>query len=256
MCDFEEFDVNFKIISNQNEDLYVEGYVTINDEDAEDVDWYYWNGNGYDSQRTIFHDGVQISGATWEQENEIAQFESDLADDCFFIDEVILQSEEDENRTYVREKCTLIINEGAKMECEIIENVDPEMEYVVKLIPKFNGELVELAEYMSATGEEFDPYDENGYCEIKNGHIFFEISKSYFDEELREEELELINEELCRIYARSLTYKLRIYAKYGDVMEQALDDSYDEEWLFKFSNVTDENLDDFLHEEGFIIDDY
>ena len=110
--DFESFDVNFKIVSNKNKAIYVEGYVTINDEEAEDVDWYYWTGSQYNSQRCIHHDEVKISGATWEQENEIAQFESDMADDCLFIDDVILQSDDDENGTYVRENVTLIINDG------------------------------------------------------------------------------------------------------------------------------------------------
>ena len=37
--EFEEFDVNFKIVSNKNENVYCEGYVTINYDEAEDVDW-------------------------------------------------------------------------------------------------------------------------------------------------------------------------------------------------------------------------
>lgn len=108
---FEPINVNFKIVSNKNDEIYVEGYVTINDEEAEDTDWYYWDGSQYRySQRAILHDGVQITGATWEQENEIAQFEGDLADDGIWIDGAILQSNDDENRTFVRENCTIIIN--------------------------------------------------------------------------------------------------------------------------------------------------
>ena len=79
--EFEEFNVDFKIISNKNDEVYIEGYVTINDEEAEDVDWYYWNGSGYNNNMIIWHDGVQISGSTFEQENEIEQFRSDLIDD-------------------------------------------------------------------------------------------------------------------------------------------------------------------------------
>lgn len=51
-------------------------------------------------------------------------------------------------------------------------------------------------------------------------------------------------------YARQLTRNLGVYAKYGDLMEQALDDSYDNAWLFKLSNVTDDTLDTFLINEG------
>lgn len=110
--DFESFDVHFKVISNRNEEIYVEGYVTINDEEAEDADWYFWQGSQYGNQRKIHHDGIEITGATVEQENEIAQFESDLADDGIWIDDCILQSDDDENKTHARENLTLIINEG------------------------------------------------------------------------------------------------------------------------------------------------
>lgn len=254
--EFEEFDVSFKIVSNKNKNVYCEGYVTINDEDAEDVDWYYWTGNGYDSRPYYHHDSEQITGLTQEQSNEIEQFKIDYAEDSLWIDTVILQSDDDENRTHIRKNCTLIINEGAKMECEILEDVDQDNEYIVEVIPKFNGKKINLAEYMSATWEVFDPYDENGYCEIENGHIFFEISKNYFDEDLKEEEMELVNEEACKLYARSLTYNMGIYSKYGDVLEQALDGDYDEDWLLRLSqheNDTKEELDKFFREEGFIL---
>lgn len=110
--EFEAFDVEFKIVSNRNNEVYVEGHVTINDEEAEDVDWYFFDGIQYSSQRKIFHDGIATENNWFEQENEIAQFESDLVDDGIWIDDAILQSDEDENCTYVRENLTLIINEG------------------------------------------------------------------------------------------------------------------------------------------------
>ena len=40
--EFETIGVEFKIVSNDNENVYIEGYVNINDEEAEDCDWYYW----------------------------------------------------------------------------------------------------------------------------------------------------------------------------------------------------------------------
>lgn len=255
MCEkFEEFDVNFKIISNKNPDVYVEGYVAINDEEAEDVDWYYWNGSGYNNNQIIWHDGVQITGATWEQENEIAQFESDLVDDNEWITDAILQSNDDENRTHVRENVTLIINDGAKMECEIKEPVEYRGDYTVELIPKFNMEIIEdFAEYMNEFSEEFDPWDvDDGSSCVENGHIYFEMSKDYWDEDFRDELMNDVNEEARRIFARILTWRLGIYAKYGDVMEQALDDDYDEDWLQKLAFVTDDNLDNFLRSEGLI----
>ena len=39
---------------------------------------------------------------------------ADYADDCDWIDTVIVQSEEYENKTYVRENLTLTINEGGE----------------------------------------------------------------------------------------------------------------------------------------------
>lgn len=108
--EFEEFDVNFKIVSNKNENVYCEGYVTINDEEAEDVDWYYWTGNGYQSIPFYHHNKEEISGLTEIQNNEIDTFIVDYSNDALWIDTCILQSEEDENRTFVRENCTIIIN--------------------------------------------------------------------------------------------------------------------------------------------------
>lgn len=251
---FEPIDINFKIVSNKNEQVYVEGYATINDEEAEDVDWYYWNGSGYNNNQIIWHDGVQITGATWEQGNEIAQFESDLVDDNEWITDAILQSNDDENRTYVRKNITLLINDGAKMECEIIEQPNTSEDYIVEVIPRWNGETItDFAEYMNEFGEEFDPWDvDDGRACVEKGHIYFEMSKDYWDGDFRDELMKDVNEEARRIFARILTWRLGVYAKYGDVMEQALDGDYDEAWLQKLAFVTDDNLDAFLRSEGLI----
>ena len=109
--EFEPLTINFKIQSNDNPSVYVDGKVDINDEDAEDCDWYYWDGTQYQSNAKIMHDEINIGGATWEQENEIEQFRSDWRDDDMWITDAILQSEEDEQETYVRKSITLIINE-------------------------------------------------------------------------------------------------------------------------------------------------
>ena len=151
-----------------------------------------------------------------------------------------------------------IINEGAKMECEIreLEPNTPQYagEYIVEVIPKWNGETIDdFAEYMNEFGEEFDPWDvdDDSSC-VENGHIYFEMSKDYWDEDFRDELMDDVNEEARRIFARILTWRLGIYAKYGDVMEQALDDDYTEEWLQKLAFVTDDTLEAFLREEGLI----
>lgn len=257
--EFEEFDVNFKVVSNKNNEVYVEGFVTINDELGEDVDWFYYNGQGVPTpQMFVEHDGVDgFKGATEEQKWEVEQFRMDYGADAFWIDTCIIQSNENENRTYVRENCTLIINEGAKMECEIEEPATYRGDWIVEVIPKFNGDKIDLVTYMVETNEEFNPYDvDDFYFEIEDGHIYFEISKDYFEDDEIDSNMELINEEARRIFARSLTYELGIYAKYGEVMEQALDYSYDNEWLFKLSKIvglSDDELDAFLREEGLMV---
>ena len=255
-----EITVHFKIVSNKNENVYIEGYVDINDEEAEDVEWYYYDAQGFATQHMfVEHNQVDgFKGPTYEQQVEIDTFRDDYAADALWIDECILQSEEDENRTYLRENCTLIINEGAKMECEIRE---PDAflnmgDYVVEVIPFFNGKRVGIASYMAETFEEFDPWDaEDNWSFIKNGSIFFEMSKDYWDDDCKEERLAEVNEEARRIYARALTRELGIYAKYGDVMEQFMDDYYENDWLFKMSQMvdkSDEELDTFLRQEGLI----
>ena len=74
------------------------------------VDWYYWTGNGYQSRPFYHHNKEEITGLTDIQNNEIDTFRVDYSNDALWIDTCILQSEEDENRTFVRENCTIIIN--------------------------------------------------------------------------------------------------------------------------------------------------
>ena len=52
----------------------------------------------------------EITGLTDIQNSEIDTFREDYSNDALWIDTCILQSEEDENRTFVRENCTIIIN--------------------------------------------------------------------------------------------------------------------------------------------------
>lgn len=256
--EFEEFDVNFKIVSNKNEKVYVEGYVTINDEESEDVDWYYWTGTQYQQSPYYHHDEEEITGLTTEQNDEIDKFKVDYMEDAFWIDTSILQSDADENRTYVRENCTLIINEGAKMECEIKERPDIDS-YWVAVTPFFNGKRIPIMGYMDEMNIEFDPWNVNdSKSYIEHGKIFFEISKDYWDDDFKEEIIDDVNEEARRIYAMYLTRELGIYAKYGEIMEQSMDDHYEDDWLFKMSqlvNKSDEELDAFLREEGYIDDE-
>ncbi len=111
-------EINFEIISNRNKEIYSIGYIEIpsNDEfQDEEVEWYFYNDTGVQSRWFTHHDGVGLS-PTEEQNNEIDQFMSDYDEDSEWIDTVIIQSEEEENKTYVRENITLIINDGEEME--------------------------------------------------------------------------------------------------------------------------------------------
>jgi len=258
----DSFSIDFKVQWNKNPQVYFEGYVNIPSDDCEDeeIKWYYYNDNGFaTSQKFIEHDGVDgFKGSTDEQQFEIDQFKDDFLADSLWIDVCICQSDADENRTYVRENCTLIINEGAKMEVEIVELPETHENFIVELVPRFNGEKISLAEFMAdcSYSEEFDPWDD-GAAVVEDNKIFFEMPKSYFenDDSVKESLMNDINEEARRVYARCLTYDMGIYAKYGDVMEQALDDYYDNDWLFKLSphRYDDEDeLDSFLREEGYI----
>lgn len=255
----DSFSVDFKVLWNKNPQVYFEGYVNIPSDDCEDeeIEWYYYNAQGFaTNNKFIEHDGVDgFKGSTDEQEYEINQFKDDFLEDSFWIDECICQSDADENRTYVRENCTLIINEGAKMECEINEKIPYRGDFIVELIPKFNGKKINLIKYMNEMNETFDPYggcDEN--FSIEDGHIYFEMSKDYWDGDSEDKEynMNVINEEARMLYAKSLTYELGVYGKYGEIIEQALDDNYDDNWLFQLSQLNQDNLKDFLIEQGII----
>lgn len=251
--------IYFKIVSNKNENVYTEGFVNINDEEAVDVDWHYWTGNGYQYSPFYHHDQEEITGLTDQQNAEIDEFINDYRDDALWIDTCILQCSDEDDLTYIRENCTLIINDGAKMKCEIVEH--PEIDsYIVEVIPRFNNQEIDIAAYMAEMNMNFDPWNVNdGRSYVENGKIFFEMSKDYWDEnaeeELIEELIEDVIEEARRIYAMSLTREMGIYSRYGEVMEQSMDGCYDDEWLFKMTqhqNDSEEDLDMFLKEEGLI----
>ena len=112
------YSIDFKVLWNKNPQVYFEGYVNIPADECEDedIEWYYYDANGFTtSQKFIEHEGVDgFKGATEEQKWEIEQFKNDFLEDSFWIDECICQMNANDNYTFVREKCTLIINEGSK----------------------------------------------------------------------------------------------------------------------------------------------
>lgn len=192
--------VNFKIVSNKNDEVYMEGFVEIHDDLAEDVDWNYWTGNGYQTTPFYHHDAEDIKGLTVEQNRDIDTFKEDYSDDALWIDTCILQSSEDENRTYVRENCTLIINDGAKFEVEYedYESSEWDADYYMAFTLKWNGEIVSLDEdsYWENpfTYEEFLVGDDILH---ENGAYIVEVPKCIWEDPEETEMNEKIMDEMC-----------------------------------------------------------
>lgn len=252
--------IEFKYQSKNNQNVHIDGYVEFpNTPECEDneIETYYYDQQGFTRQQVfIHHDQVEIT-PTYEQDNEIDELKNAFMEDDLFL-EIICHYNENENITLERPKAYLIINEGAQMECEIEQPTDYRGDYIVEVIPKFNNKKINLIPYMKEMGETFDPWgnQEPSSC-IENGHIYFEMSKDYWEGDKQDYNARLkeVNEEARRIYARALTYEMGIYAKYGENIEQSMDDYYDNEWLFKMSqhtNDSDEELNTFLLDEGFI----
>jgi len=249
--EFESYDVSFKIVSNRNPEVYTDGYVEINDAEAEDCDWYYYDAQGMpNTQFFVEHNGVDgFKGATDKQKWEVEQFRGDYGEEDWWMTQAILESDVEENRTYVRENLTLIINEGAKMECEIKEiETCWEYQYVVELIPRFNGELIDLAGFMDEKNIIFDPYgvgDDDAKFFIEEGHIYFEISKDWFegDEEDKEDNLKIfINPEAENIYKQYLTSKLGVYGIASRIYEEE-HGKLDESGCDKFANNWEQSFE-------------
>lgn len=103
--------INFKIKSKKNE-VYQEGYVEIPDDVEESADWFYYNQTGMTQSRPFtHHDGVGLT-LTEEQNYEIEQFKElvqyELVD---WVNNVILNAEENEQGTYEKGDIIIQINE-------------------------------------------------------------------------------------------------------------------------------------------------
>ena len=271
---FEPFDVDFKVVSNKNPNIYVKGYVTINGEEDEDIDWYFYNGQGFITRYMfIEHEGVDgFKGATEEQKWEVEEFRQNYGKDSFWIDTCIAQSEEYENRTYVRKDVTLIINEGAKMELVCKTNYDPndfsfgDRNFYALMSFKFNGETIEWdKDLLTELADEIDSTyaGEDRYKIIDNQTIEIEIYDGY-DNDLEEyvglsghneESRELIEDHLNdakNIYKQQLTRNIGVYGiaagiyeeKYGKLNEGDRD---------KFANNWEQYFEDYDIGELFIL---
>lgn len=242
--------INFKLINKGDSRLYLKGEwdITDYDEDIDNGTWEYEQNNGLMESHIPSYwkvDGENLS-------EEFSHF-IDSIDWAEFREMLLLNA--DKNKSFDCGDYILHINEGAKMECEIYE---PEYqgEYIVEIIPRFNGEQIDIVGYMNETNDVFNPFNENTSF-IEDNRIYFEMSKSYWDNDAEERNdlMTAINDESRRLYSQSLSKELGIYAKYGETTEQLFESDYSDEWLYKVVqhlNDSDEELHEFLKEEGLI----
>lgn len=104
--------INFRIISKQNREIYQTGYVEVPDDLQEPSEWFYFDPTGMAQPREFtHHDGVGLT-ATDAQYFEMEQFEESvhykLVD---YVNDVILNAEEDEHETYEKGDLIIKINE-------------------------------------------------------------------------------------------------------------------------------------------------
>ena len=268
--------INFKIISNKNENIYQYGYVEVPEDVEEMPEWFYYDQNGFAIPRVFTHHdeiGLTQIGATDEQASDVDEFNRIIfADDIDFINDSILNAEEYENRTYVRKDVTLIINEGAKMELVCKTNYDPndfsfgDRNFYALMSFKFNGETIEWdKDLLTELADEIDSTyaGEDRYKIIDNQTIEIEIYDGY-DNDLEEyvglsghneESRELIEDHLNdakNIYKQQLTRNIGVYGiaagiyeeKYGKLNEGDRD---------KFANNWEQYFEDYDIGELFIL---
>ena len=109
--------IYFKIIFNKNNNIYQYGYVEVPEDVEDEPEWFYPEWFYYDQyglvqpRRFTHHDEIGIR-ATDTQDMEIITFHNEIFKEIDFINDVILTSEESENRTYSRNNLTIIVNDG------------------------------------------------------------------------------------------------------------------------------------------------
>ena len=226
-------------------------------DDVEELpDWFYYNQEGFAQPREFTnHDEIGLTqiGATNKQETELDSFAKALHDEVDFINDVILTAEEDENRTYIRNDITIIVNDGAMFELEYEDYTSKEWDsdYYMAFTPKFNGEKIIL------DGDVYfqDPYTYehlkvNTDILYKNGSYIVQIPAGYWEDDdfSCDEIISEYETSFKRAYAQSISKKLSIYSEYGENVEQL----FEECDIKEIALVTDDNLQEFLVNEGII----
>lgn len=175
--------IKFKIISNENKKIYQEGYVEVPEAVEEIPEWFYYDQNGFAIPRVFTHHdeiGITQIGATDEQEADIEEFNRIIMDEIDFINDAILNAEEDENRTYIRNDITIIVNDGFDVELVCIKKIGDDwggnnllFRYNIKKLPldsdeDINEKLYYINKRCDFEWRHYESYDNMDY----NGHFF------------------------------------------------------------------------------------
>lgn len=252
--------INFKIISNKNENIYQYGYVEVPEDVEEMPEWFYYDQNGFAIPRAFTHHdeiGLTQISATDEQESDIEEFNRIIMDEIDFINDAILNAEEDENKKYVHNDITIIVNDGAKFEVEFEDyNSDWHCDYYMAFTLKYNGETVFLDEDVYFQ----DPYTYEHYkigedVLFENGAYIVEIPKGYWEDDEWDGN-EIIKEyktSFKRAYVLSLVRELSVYGIASNIIKllhsedpvQAMNEGY----IDKFASAWEQDFEDMDVEE-------
>ena len=271
--------INFKIIYNENEDIYQVGYVEVPDDIEEESDWFYYDQNGFAQPRVFtHHEGVELT-ATPEQIAEIEKFNEIIyVDEVDWVNDVILTAEEDENHTYVRNDITIIVNKGAEFELEYSDyhSKDWDSDYYMAFTPKFNGEKITLgSEVIFEDPYTYDEFEVGKDILYEKGAYIVEIPKEWWEDsdnqEIRTQIIEHYTDAFEQAYRKTLAYDVGVFGISSNMYEEKLkaendikvfdqahiqdfgnawEDSYvDDEDLWVLYNLTSEDVENAVKGE-------
>lgn len=248
--------INFKLVSKNDERLYLEGEwdITSYDEDTDDGEWTYEQNDGTMQSHIPTY---------WKRDGENLSFEYDK-----FLDSIDwemfrqwLWDCQNENKTVDCGDYLLHINEGACVEIDIQKDSDFDETYWATLLFKFNGKTIEFDEEIIKDLAEEICFDDN-YNVTSISSIYLELPKTFSDyydtdEYYQKERVELFSEMheiACKYYARQLTRDNGIYGKHGEIMEQSIEDAIekDSKLMYEFKCATDyDAVEKFLDKYGY-----
>ena len=213
--DDEEVIVEFEVISKKDSNISIKGYMDVEDADDESP-LYFYDQRGFEYGSYVPSNPFNEE-TNFEEYDEYEHISSEFQSDVLFIQYLVDFADDD--KLVDRGDYLLKINDGAYFFMEIEEYDDINKDYYVRVIPKFNGELIELNKEVFFE----DPYT---YEETKvediiydNGYIV-EFPKSYFEGNDIESIIEDYKDAFEKAFVQSKSLDLGIFAKYGENVEQ------------------------------------